>query len=82
MKDVLATCSVSSSSVPPVVFDQKLANCLFISEGIYLHFIKVEMVEHLLDKELSVCLYDPAVTVVNGGTQWQGNLLVPRGTHF
>lgn len=38
------------------------------------------MVEHLLDKELSVCLYDPGIAVVNGGTQWQGNFLVPRET--
>ena len=38
------------------------------------------MVEHLLDKELSFCLCDPAITVVNGRTQWQGNFLVSRET--
>lgn len=34
------------------------------------------MVEHLLDKELVFSLYDPAIAVVNGGTQWQGDSLI------
>lgn len=38
------------------------------------------MVEHLLEKELSFCLCDAAITVADGGTQWQGILLetLPR----